>query len=521
MAKPAKAGPAGKPERPRTARGTLVLILAAVCGASLLAALLAFDNLPSTLGDNAEFAILGISLATGKGLRYVNHPEERPATKYPPGFPLMLAGWIKIFGSSVVDMKALVLACYVAAMGLAYLVARKLLDSSLSLLAAFLAISAYTVLSFSHQILSDIPYTLFSLIALLLILGDGRSRSRILAAMLIAVWAYFVRTVGISLVFAFAVFLFRRRMRREAIALIGLFAVVSVLWAIRNYTMTGEGSRYLDVLLSADPYAPDKGRVTLAGLATRGWTNLTTYVGHMLPLDLFPSLITYAGGAGSTVLRTLISVLITGVACFGGYALRKKAFVVNVYLLAYFAIYLGWPEVWKSERFMVPIAPIVGMYFLAGIHRILAYFEVKRVVIIVVCVVLVLSNIFSLGRFVRRERGDPPGWSKYLETAMWTRDNTPEDALVLCRKPFLFYVFSRRRTIAYPFTRDQEVMLQHLSESRPDYIILEDFGAGVSTTEVYLVPVLREMVAYLERVYFTGDPVNTVLRMNWEKALGK
>lgn len=521
MAKPAKAGPAGKPKRPHSRRGTLVLILAGVCGASLLAALLAFDGLPSTLGDNAEFAILGISLATGKGFRYVNHPDLRPATKYPPGFPLMLAGWIKIFGGTVVDMKTLVLVCYIAAMALTYLVARKLLDGGLSLLAVFLAISAYTVLSFSHQILSDIPYTLFSLAVLLLILGDGRSRSRILAAMLIAVWAYFVRTVGISLVFAFVVFLFRRRMRREAIVLIGLFAVTSVLWAIRNHTMTGEGSRYLGVLLSADPYAPDKGPVTLAGLVSRGWTNLAAYAGHMLPLDLFPSLVTYAGGAGSTALRTLISVLITGVACFGGYALRKKAFVVNVYLLAYFAIYLGWPEVWKSERFMVPIAPVVGMYFLAGLHRILAYFEVKRVVIIVVCVVLVLSNIVSLGQFIRRERAYPPGWTNYLETAMWTRDNTPEDALVLCRKPFLFYVFSRRRTIAYPFTRDREVMLDHLTRSRPDYIVLEDFGGGLSTTEVYLVPVLQEMVAYLEQVYFTGDPVNTVLRMNWEKALGK
>jgi hypothetical protein len=104
---------------------------------------------------------------------------------------------------------------------------------------------------------------------------------------------------------------------------------------------------------------------------------------------------------------------------------------------------------------------------------------------------------------------------------MWVRDNTPEDALVLSRKPFLFYVFSRRKTIAYPFTLDQQMMREYLLEAKPDYIVLEDFGGGVSTTEVYLVPVLQEMLPYLEHAYMTGEPVNTVLRFLWEEAASR
>lgn len=520
MPKPAKAGSARKPRIMPTSRRRLALLIAVICGASLLAGVLGFDRLPSTLGDNAEFAILGISLANGRGFRYVNHPEERPATKYPPGFPLMVAGWISIFGNTILSMKTLVLVCYLAAMAVTYLVARKLLDGTLSLLAVFLAVSSYTVLSYSHQILSDIPYTMFSLLALVLLLGEGRTRSAVVAAMSISIWAYFVRTVGISLVFAVFVFLFRRRRRREAIALAASFVVVSVLWAVRNYALTGEGSRYLGVLLSADPYAPDKGSISLGGLFARGWTNLSSYVGSLLPADLFPSLV-FSGGTRGTSLGGLISVMITAVACLGGYVLRKRALVVNVYVLGYFAIYLVWPEVWKSERFMVPIAPIVGIYFFAGVKRILAYFDVKRAVTVVVCTVLVLSNLISLGHFVRRERSYPPGWNNYFETAMWVRDNTPEDALVLSRKPFLFYVFSRRKTIAYPFTLDQQMMREYLLEAKPDYIVLEDFGGGVSTTEVYLVPVLQEMLPYLEHAYMTGEPVNTVLRFLWEEAASR
>jgi hypothetical protein len=482
-----------------------------VCAISLLAGVLAFDSLPSTLGDNAEFAILGISLASGKGFRYVNHPDERPATKYPPGFPAMLAGWISLFGSSVFSMKSLVLACYVAAMAVTCMLSRRLLDGVLSLLAVFLAISSYTILNFSHQILSEIPYMLFSLLALFLLLGKNRSRSAVLAAIAISIWAYFVRTVGISLVFAVFVLLLHQRKRREAIALVCLFLVVSVVWAVRNYTLTGEGSRYLTVLFSADPYAPDKGSISLGGLLSRVWINLVAYIGSLVPLTLLPTFVTTAGPHGST-LRILVSGLIMVVACIGGYTLRKRSLVLNVYLPAYFAIYLAWPEIWKSERFMVPVAPILAIYFVAGIRAILGYFEIKRIAIAVVCSVLVVSNIVTLVDFTRRPRGYPPGWNQYLQTAVWVRENTEEDALVLCRKPFLFYVFSRRRTVAYPFTGDRAAMREYLFTTRPDYIVLENFGAGVSTTEVYLVPVLRDMVAYIEYAYATEEPVNTVLR---------
>jgi hypothetical protein len=58
-------------------------------------------------------------------------------------------------------------------------------------------------------------------------------------------------------------------------------------------------------------------------------------------------------------------------------------------------------------------------------------------------------------------------------------------------------------------------------ESRPDYIVIEDFGGGTSATEVYLVPVLKDMLAYLENVYATEEPVNMVLKFTPPGAGGK
>jgi 4-amino-4-deoxy-L-arabinose transferase-like glycosyltransferase len=499
-------------EKHASSHRNLVILLVAICGIAILIGTLAFDRLPSTIGDNAEFMILGRALAAGEGFRYMSHPDARPATKYPPGFPLMLAGWIKVFGNSILSMKINVLVCYVAAVVMTFLLGRRLLGDALGMMAALLLTSSWTVLMYSHQVLSDIPYAMLSLVVVLLFLSLPQRRSTMIAGTLICIWAYFVRTAGVSLVAATVIFLMLKRRRREGLLLLGGFVLVSVLWAVRNYTMTGEGSRYMGVLLAANPYDPDKGLISFTGLIGRAWTNLTGYAGWLLPLNLLPVAVTSAADAGGTALRTVVSLIIVAISILGGYTLRRKTLLISLYLIIYVAVYLAWPDVWMSERFMIPVAPFLAIYLFAGCRRIIRYFEAKHLAVMILCAVLVLTNVYTLAGWTRRARGYPPGWSEYLETAQWVREYTPEQSVVMCRKPFMFYLFSDRKTIAYPFTRDGEVMRKHLADSRPDYIVLEDFGGGTSTTEVYLVPVLKEMLAYLENVYATGEPVNMVLK---------
>lgn len=508
---PKRADIAGKR---RFARRRLVIGLIAACGFSILAGTLAFDRLPSLIGDNAEFMILGRALAEGRGFRYINHPEERPATKYPPGFPLMLASWVTIFGDSIVSMKASVLVCYIGVVAMTLVVGRRLVDDTVGIVTSVLVASSSMILMYSHQVLSDIPYTLFSLLALFLLVARRPQRWAVFTGMAVCIWAYFVRTVGASLVLAAVIGLMLRHKRKQALLLLGGLVLVSALWTVRNYVLTGEGSRYTGVLLSANPYDPDKGMITFSGFLSRGWTNLKAYVGYLIALNLFPSIVMSAADSGGVALRTLASIAILGTAGLGGYTLRSKALLVNVYLAGYLAVYLGWPEIWRTERFMLPVAPVIGIYFFVGLRRILAYFEVRKTVVLVICIALVATNLYSLTDFVRRPRGYPVGWKNYVDCATWVRGNTPAESLVLCRKPFIFYLFSGRKTISYPFTRDAEAMRAHLADSKPDYIVLENFGGETSTTEVYLVPVLETMLESLEAVYSTGEPVNMVLRFS-------
>jgi hypothetical protein len=488
------------------------IILIAVCCVSVLVGVLAFDSLPSLIGDNAEFMILARSLAAGNGFRYMNHPDNRPATKYPVGFPALLAGWTGLFGGSVVSMKACVMVCYVAVAGLTFLLAGRLIGWSYGLLASLLVALSAAVVSYSHQVLSDVPYMLFSLAAIYLLLSGFRQRRYLLAGLGICIWAFVVRTAGMSLVLAVTVFLYLKGMKKQALVALGVAALVAILWSVRNYLMTGEGSRYMEVLLSANPYDPDKGALNFAGLVNRIVTNAGGYLGGLLPVTVLPTLVRPDASGGTGGLTVLISVLTMIVAVLGGYSLRKKALLVNIYLLLYFGLYLLWPEVWKSERFMVPIVPLIAIYLVWGLRTILAYFDVPRVATVAVCAALVATNLVSLSDFVTRERGYPSGWARYLETAEWAGANTDPTSVVMCRKPFLFHLFSDRKTIGYPFTRDREAMRDHLFEARPDLIVLDDFGRGGSATDVYVVPVLQELVEYLSLAYETEEPVNKLLR---------
>jgi hypothetical protein len=510
--RPAEPRPGKSRKEQKLSRRKLAAIVIVICGVALLAAILSFDSLPSGIGDNAEFVILARSLAQGQGFRYINHPDLRPATKYPPGFPAFLAGWSWIFGDSVKSMKINVLLCFVAAAGMTFLLGRRLIGDHLAALAALTVAISSSVIEYSHQVLSDVPYMLFSLVALYLLISGARGSRTAALGLALCIWAYFTRTAGASLVVASAVLLLLRSRRREAVILICAFALVSGLWTVRNYTVAGEGSRYLNVLLSANPYDPDQGTVTLGGLAGRVWTNGTAYLGGLLPTIILPTLIKPIRQFGEIATTSLMSVLVIVIAVFGAVALRKKSLLISLYIVLYMLIYLGWPEVWRSERFMIPMAPLLAIYLFAGIRWLLGFFGTRGVAVTAICALLALSNVFALHRFIGRTKGYPPGWMRYFDAAEWIGRNSEKDAIVLCRKPFLFYLFSNRRTIAYPFTRDQAAMREYLLEASPDYIVLEKLSGGTSATDVYLIPVLHNMSDYLEDAYFTVEPVTAVYR---------
>ena len=166
---------------------------------------------------------------------------------------------------------------------------------------------------------------------------------------------------------------------------------------------------------------------------------------------------------------------------------------------------------------MVPIAPVIAIYAVGGIYKVGRFFALGHKGAVIFCVAVLLTNTYALTLYARRERGYTPLWANYIQCAIWCAHNTDEDALFVCRKPFFFNVFSNRKTISYPFTQVRSEMQDFLREQEADYIIVDYFGGATGTTELYVLPVLVDMIGSVKTVYATGEPLNMVVRLNVEE----
>jgi len=503
--------------RKKPAHLRLILTVVLLCVVAGTFASLGFDKYPSTIGDNAEFVIISRAVMAGQGFSYINHPQVRPATKYPPGFPLMLAIWSGAFGGGFVSLKVLLVIMYMGAVAFTFILGRRLSGDTLAIVAALMVASSTTFLRYSHTVLSEMPYALAGLIVLCLVMYGPKGRRNLILVVVACIWAYYLRTVGGTLVLAVAIYYFTTSRKKYAVIVLSALVAASLAWTLRNYAVAGEGSRYMSVLLKIDPYHPHEGNIGLVDLLVRMKENLLGYSGELIGFTVLPSYHVLVAGTEVSIARDLISLAVVLLAALGGYSLRRKAGLINIYLLLYIFAYLIWPDIWMSERFMIPIAPLVAIYAVAGIYRLSTLFRLPHKAAAGICIAVLLTNAYALPLYAVRPRGYTQLWANYIQCAIWCSHNTAPDDLFVCRKPFFFNLFSDRKTISYPFTRDHQEMMDYFDEWRADYIIIDYFGGPTGTTELYVLPVLLDMIDSVKTVYATGEPLNMVVKLNVDK----
>ena len=311
-----------------------------LCG--LLMGILLFDANLSLTGDNAQFINLGRSLADGHGLSETIEGEPIPHTKYPFGFPLLLAITHIIFPDNLIALKSLIVLLYAISIPLTYLLIRRFAPPPIALGVSALCLASSLLLDYSHQIMSEIPFLLFSLMALLLLHRAQKSStlSTLAPAIIAIIAAYYIRSAGIILIGTGILFFTLHKKWKEA----GLIAAGSLLlalpWQIRNASL---GSiPYINQLLSVNPYRPEEGMLTLTTLIERIIANLDLYGLLVIPYILLPSSIdTNYFGVGLVFSGLILYALISGLI---------KRHLLIVYLTCYLSLYILWPHVCGPTR---------------------------------------------------------------------------------------------------------------------------------------------------------------------------
>jgi hypothetical protein len=458
----------------------------------MLLALLSFMPTPHTGGDNASYIALARSLIEQRAYLEMYDPGTPAHTQYPPGFPVLLAIALTLGLRPWVQLKLVIAASAAVGVALTFLWVRRRRRPLLALgLATLLAVSP-GLLELGHWILSDVPFWMFTVLAVWAFerLRPG-DRGRLAVAVLATTLAYFTRSAGLPLVIAAFAWLALRRRWTQLGVLAAVILPLAFLWWLRA---RGQGGvDYVSQFWMVDPYDPSRGRIAPLELLVRAGENMSKYVRIHLPILL-------SGTANAVTM--LIGLLVLAFGGYGWVTRMRRPGVVELFLPLYLGLLCVWPSVWSGERFLLPAFPLLLLFAGDGLVRVarlvrpraaLAAATTATVTLLAVAVPGLSSQI-DTGRFCTGlyRAGDPfpclsPQWRDYFDVAIWAKTTLPDDGVVVTRKPRLWYGLSERRALIYPFTESADALLAAADGAGARYLVI-DYVDGL--TQSYVVPAL-------------------------------
>ncbi len=368
-------------------------------------------DLADLSGDSARYILLGKALARARGFVEMDKPEMPPHTEYGPALPWLISLLIRSGACSLTVFKMLPAGSLVLCFWLSFRLGKVELGSRLSAALACLVLASIPYMArFSNMVMSDLPYTAFSLASLLLVcvLLSRRSKSGPLWTLtgLVLGSSFLFRQVGMALwLGALAGTALTRSFSMRERARVMLFLSLGFLapalgWFSRNLLVAGSVDPvHLDKLFQARASDPFAGALGAGGILRR--------VGRGVP-DYFQAYSKAAFDMSWPLVHRPIrlaaaaAVLAPALLGFFGRLLRRRG-PVEWYALVYVLIILAWQS--HYPRYLVPLIPLGCLYFLSGLEYVLGAAKCghestgagRRTIVLWV---LLLLSLFNLGVFV-------------------------------------------------------------------------------------------------------------------------
>ena len=431
--------------------------------------------------DGALYLGLGRSLAQ-QGEYVFNHS---PHTFVLPGFPVMLACVFRLFGENYLAFNVMISLFGLGCVWGAYLLFREQSAPAPLLWVCLIFVSfSRTLYYYSAQILADVPFTFFCLMALVCGLKMLRTGGRASwlwfgAGALLWLAATTIRPFGPAAAMAFVAALWLRKdgikeWRSNAartLILAVLFACLAVPWVLRTARLQRELGPTVSYL---GAFVVQRGVWRLACRFVPGVYNVI----HGLSDALFGT------DVGFTFGLICWALIILGAARH----VRKGDRLLGAYALIYVpSTFLGG----AGRRHLLPVLPLLYYWLAAGaiivgswLGRRVRFFapERRRRVMGYVCIGLVLlPNLLRIGKVIYTNRsprfyevtdgGEP---AMYREAAVWLTENVKDGGAVLVSEDRYIHYLTRMRTLHLTrFTRAEALakLLERMKEEDVRYIL--------------------------------------------------
>lgn len=411
--------------------------------------------------DDGIYALLGKALADGQGYRYTFLPLNLPAVKYPPVYPLSLAPFWALAESQQAALHGMKVANGIYIGLAAGLFA--LLLSTLRLMPT-LAAGGLAVLGFASGsmmlvtagVLSEPLYLALLFFAILVAdaVGTRQGVWGVVAAGALAGTVALTRSIGIALVAAVAIGLWRREGRRAGLTALAAALVLIVPWLVFTAANAGEIPEVL---------VPRYGSYTQLYVANLGGSVVAAL--EIFSSNLGAILQTLGGKLApqlAAVPRSLVGGLLLSLAALGSIRVFRKAPVVALYPWLYLALITVWS--FPPFRFLFILFPL--LLALAALSlpalaeraagRRSGYADSQgnrawaRFVIVGAALAMLINLAFFDLRAVKRRVWDGAEYQKSVasgEVVDWVRRQTPPQAVIAYEFDPLIALYTGRRVV--------------------------------------------------------------------------
>ena len=515
-------------------------------------------------GDNIHYYALGQALATGKGFTDIMSFTETPHTHFPPGYPVFVAGVMKIFPDNINAIKiANGLLLYASILLLFFLLKKLSGDLLLSFLACFFCTLHAEILRYATIMMSEMLFLFCTIGALYLALSikiealftkKGIKNTIFLGLLLSLInYIYFVRTMGTSIILAIIIYsgillakqLYIFLKKKNSPQLLYKYGIVFVLlvvsfwgtktaWDIRNRNVGKITSDYI-----GDFKKKTNGQVmtTWEDWTTRIKNNFNSYLAIWIPNAVLNTnqLSHKAPTSGDIFRGTIVALLIL----WGLISLSQGALLLFLYLGATVAVLLVWPEQYGGLRYFIAIIPFFIFLFFNGIKAAsLTFIKATKLKIaeylpsacILILALLFMTPAYSEALKEKKELAKYKTWNadiagnafmEFTAAMQWCGDNLPDSARVICRKPELFYMYSGgKKSSGFSQYGKPEDILKQLIYVKATHVIIDHWFRHAYVTLFPLIsthyPEKFKPIGKFENKYNPKEPPTWIFEFNPE-----
>ena len=474
-------------------------IPAALAALHLAIAVFAFHPAPFSGGDDATYIALARSLVQRHDYRDIWDPALPSQTLYPPIFPAIVAVGLLMGLGVTIGLKLMMVFLSSTAVFASCLWLWRAAKPGVAIGAGVLVALSPEIVGLGREVLSDTPFWLFTMLALMALMKAGGAASEEqqaatsdwrweFAASAAIVAAYFTRSAGLPLLLAALIWFIVTRRKRAVAILLATSVPFIVMWWLHGRSNPGGG--YLGPFLYVDPYVPSRGTIHFHDLLVRLQENLIKYRMYHLPR------IVMGVGATSLAAGTVLALL----ASLGWVMRLRKPGVVEIWTFFYLGLVLLWPVAWAAPRFLLAIIPVLALYTAEAIASLVSYtpwpdFAGAAAIAVLVGVTAPgIKHHIADGEICRREYADgvefpctDPIFRDFFLTASSVKGKLPAGSVVFSRKPTLFYLYSGYQSKLYPLTAVPDSLFAEANRIHAKFVVIDQIQG---LAPLYLHPIL-------------------------------